>query len=98
MKRKKLFKIISFLVVIALVFVNTDIILGESGQVTEDKQCTNGGPGSTSCSGSWTIAGVTTSCSVSCGSGFYSCCYLGWDAEAHCVCKSSTKGKDTAVD
>lgn len=36
--------------------------------------CLSGGEGATSCSHSVTVGPVTTSSSVSCGTGYYACC------------------------
>ena len=75
----------------AFVLANANIIFATPGTGgATDPQCQSGGPGSTSCSGSWSICGVTTSCSVTCGSGSYACCYLEL-LEAKCICKSNSK-------
>ncbi|HEY2737927.1 MAG TPA: hypothetical protein VGK45_05940 [Thermoanaerobaculia bacterium] len=50
--------------------------------------CVAGGPGSASCSVTAGAAGVTLSCSVSCGSGYFSCCTING---CHCN-KSAAKG------
>jgi len=47
---------------------------------SSNKGCTSGGTGSTSCS----VGDVWSSCSVSCGSGYYACCQ-GSDNTCHCV-------------
>lgn len=39
--------------------------------------CQSGGPGSSSCSASTTVGPVTTSVSVTCNAGYYSCCNPG---------------------
>lgn len=50
---------------------------------SEDAGCTAGGPGSTSCSIEGNIGPGGAGCSVSCGSGYYSCCTL-----TGCTCTS----------
>ena len=60
--------------------------LAEETTTNGNPSCDSGGPGSLSCSQTWVILGVETSCSVTCATGKYACCYDGWDLEAHCVC------------
>ena len=51
---------------------------------------TGGGPGATSCSSSWTIVILgqtfTGSCDVTCGSGYYACCYDNAKDGHRCSC------------
>ena len=92
MKKKILKKVLSFSVALAFLLTNAQIISGAPGTGSgTDPQCTSGGPGSTSCSGSWTIAGTGVSCSVTCSSGYYACCYLSLMLDPKCVCKKSSK-------
>ncbi len=56
--------------------------------VIADDNCTHGGPGSSSCSVTWTqgFLGFKFSggCSISCGSGYYACCHVG-DNNCDCI-------------
>lgn len=82
-----------YVVVALLLSLNATIVFSEQGGGGTDPQCTSGGPGATSCSGEWTPLLFTTSCSVTCGPGYYACCYLSMGVEATCICKS-TSGND----
>ena len=48
--------------------------------------CASGGPGSTNCS--QTVNGMN--CSVGCGSGYYSCCYMNASGSPRCRCVEQT--------
>lgn len=51
--------------------------------------CASGGPGSTNCS--QTVNGMN--CSVGCGSGYYSCCYMNVSGSPRCRCVDQTVPK-----
>ena len=57
----------------------------ESGSDCESGKfdCSSGGQGSTSCSVSLTVGGVTFECDVTCGTGYYACCNR-WCAKCEC--------------
>lgn len=90
MKNKLIKRITVFTIILIFVFANALVVFGEQSGGGTDPQCTSGGVGSTSCEGEWTVLGVSTSCSVTCGSGYYACCYLSAGVEARCVCKSNS--------
>jgi hypothetical protein len=52
------------------------------GPEPEPGLCASGGPGATDCSQSWS----GSSCSVSCGGGYYACCYQAASGSARCQC------------
>ncbi len=63
----------------------------------KDQQvCTAGGEGSTECSVACpTVAPIIpSSCSVTCGTGFHSCCYC-WMMTAFCECRATPGSPDT---
>lgn len=51
--------------------------------------CASGGPGSTNCS--QTVNGMN--CSVGCGGGYYSCCYMNESGSPRCRCVETQKTK-----
>ncbi len=71
---------------------NMDVSLADisvMAQADEESgsSCAAGGTGSTSCSYSATVLGVSLSCSVTCESGYYACCGLNAKLEAvYCDC------------
>lgn len=65
------------------------LLLNGKSVSTNVNKCDSGGQGSTACSTDGGVAGGGASCSVTCGSGYYSCCM---DAANECRCeKSKTK-------
>lgn len=54
----------------------------------KDPKCTAGGYGANSCEISYTLLGVTMSCSVSCTAPLYACCFIHWNLDPRCICKS----------
>ena len=48
--------------------------------------CTSGGPGSNGCSQTWEILGVAGQCSVTCQTGWYSCCA---SSNTTCTCRQN---------
>lgn len=102
--KKKIKKTSLLLSVSLLVIFNFSIALGESGNGGDDPQCDSGGPGSTSCSISYS-GGIngggfggngSGECSVTCGTGYYSCCYLDFNFPFfHCKCKSNNNNNPT---
>jgi hypothetical protein len=56
-----------------------------------DDECTDGGPGAISCDGTYTFAGLSRSCGITCDvdSGYYACCRF-----TGCNCKSTNDETD----
>jgi hypothetical protein len=55
----------------------------------DSSNCQGGGPGSGTCGWSFTVAGVTESCTVGCNSGYYACCGNGLFSGMFCNCQSN---------
>ena len=60
---------------------------GENGD-EPSYTCNSGGPGSSSCSASFSFLQFSTSCDVTCNSGYYACCN---NYENKCQCFKETK-------
>jgi hypothetical protein len=98
-KKMKIVYRICLVAIIAFSAVNVYVVLGDkiATDITlldiialadnegGNYSCSSGGPGSSSCSVSFVVAGASTSCQVTCESGYYACCNA---YENKCQCRN----------